>query len=74
MRRVLRKIAAPILSRRTRIVLAAARTMMRVFGQRRRSRLTSSLRIAAACVAPSIRLGRREHASIAWPQNTYNGR
>jgi hypothetical protein len=47
--------------------------MNRVSGHAWRSRVTSSLIIAAACCAPSILLGRSTHASIAWPQNTYNG-
>jgi len=45
-----------------------------VSGQTWRSRVMSSLITAAAFLAPSILLDRNTQASIAWPQNTYNGK
>jgi hypothetical protein len=48
--------------------------MNRVVGQALRSRVTSSLSRAAACLAPAILRGFKSHASIAWPQNTYSGK
>ena len=43
-------------------------------GQAWRNRLINSLITAAAFLAPSMRLRRSTHASIAWPQNTYSGK
>ena len=48
--------------------------MIACSGQAWRSRATSSLISAAAFLAPSMRLRRKQQASIAWPQNTYSGR
>jgi hypothetical protein len=48
--------------------------MKRVSGHAWRSRDTNRSMTAAACLAPSILLGRSTHASSAWLQNTCSGR